>query len=172
MKLKHIIENIITEIGDKSEVPPGSTFTVDEHFGKVEFRFEQEYYTIEVRVPVAILPKITISVDFYTGDKNDNMTNKHAALKVMSYITGCIEEWLIRYKEKFASEYDSIQVVYIKYNPKSEFSKDYKDSDGVNRRDRLYKIYIEKFAKKYESSVTWSTDGGVIAKFNPSIEIT
>ena len=40
-----------------------------------------------------------------------------------------------------------------------------------NKRDRLYRAYLEKFAKRYNSNVTFSTTGGIVAKFEPELEI-
>ena len=61
-------------------------------------------------------------------------------------------------------------MVYIKFNPKSE-EDDVADADGVNKRDKMYRAYIDRFASKNGSSVTYTTSSGIVSKFNPNIII-
>lgn len=176
IKLKPILEQIIYEVGNRSEVPPGAIFNTSQYKGHVKFSFLQDEYTIEIRLIINApkdeenIIKIALGVDFYTGDVNNDMTNKHQALKLMSYIVGSIEEYLIRLQKEEARG-NSLQLLYIKFNPKSEEHEHTKMVDVINRRDRLYRIYIDSFANKYGSTVTFSSMGGIVAKFDPPIII-
>lgn len=175
MKLRKIYESILNEIGDSVQVPPGARFNVGAHGGNCQFKFLEDNYKIEIRIIIQNEGKIAISVDFYTTDDSNrfkngdyNLTNKGQPLKVMSYVVGCIESWLNEWKEDFLKN-DILELNYIKFNPKSE--SDEKFDDNGNKRDRLYRMFIEKFAKKYNSNVTFSTVGGVTAIFRPMLEI-
>lgn len=95
------------------------------------------------------------------------MTNHHQALRVMSYIVGSIDYWLRKYKNKYFKN-EPLKLIYMKFNPKSEEG----EIGADNRRNRLYQSYITKFAKRYNSTVTFSNTGGIIAKFNPELEIS
>lgn len=163
MKLRKIYESILTEIGDSVQVPPGATFNVLSHVSEVKFDFSGNKYTVSIRILMKQDDKIAIVIDF-DADGETEMTNKNQPIKVMGFIVGCISEWFLKYKEKFGET----KLIYIKYNPKSE-----SDETKVigNKRDRLYRMFIEKFAKRYNSDVTFSTAGGIIAQFKPPIEI-
>ena len=161
------IKDILNEIGNTSTLPPATNFAITDHTGQVNFDFLGQTYRIDIRIIVKHENKIALAMDFGTDDAKDSMTNKGQALKVMSYIVGCIEEWCNRYRQKFFKT-ETLNVVYIKYNPKSESDEE----EGIgNKRDRLYRAYIEKFAKRYNSNVTFSTTGGIVAKFEPELEI-
>lgn len=171
MKLRKLYEQILNELGDISEVPSGATFRVHEYEGIVNFAFLGNTYKLSIRLPIKQGNKAALTVDFTTNELSDELTNKGQALKVMSYIVGCIEEWLRRYKKYYLNN-DALELMYIMFNPKSEYSELGKESDdGVNKRDRIYRMYIDKFAKNHGSTVAWSTSGGVIAKFTPNIII-
>lgn len=169
MKLKTILEQIIKEIGEAGKVPPDAKFTIGEHDGTVHFTFMEDKYEIQIRFPIKQDNSVVMTTDFYTEANKENMTNKNQALKVMSYVVGCIEEWLIRYKKKFLKGQE-LQVIYIKYNPKSEEGESSTES-GMNARDRIYRVYLEKFAKRYGSNVSFSTGNGTVAKFDPKLTI-
>lgn len=157
MKLRKIYESILTEIGDSAQVPPGT------EFGNrgIKFNFEGLTFIISINKLIENDNKLAISVDFKTIGGDHEMTNQNQPLKLMGFIVGSIFEWLNKYSL-------NNQLIYIKYNPKSE-----SDETKVigNKRDRLYRMFIEKFAKRYNSDVTFSTAGGIIAQFKPPIEI-
>lgn len=163
MKIRKIYESILTEIGDSAQVPSGADFAVMAHTGEVKFDFTGNEYTVSIRIAVKQEDKIALVIDF-DADGETDMTNKNQPIKVMGFIVGCISEWLSKYKEKFGET----NLVYIKYNPKSE-----SDETKVigNKRDKLYRIFIEKWAKRYNSSTQFSTGGGIFANFKPPIEI-
>ena len=176
MKLRPIYESILNEIGDSAQVPPGVKFNVGEQVGNCQFKFLESNYKIEIRIPIQNENKIALTVDFYTTDESNrfkpgdyDLTNKGQPLKVMSFIVGSIEEWINQYKEKFHQN-DDLEVIYIKYDPKSENAEDFSNTDG-NSRHRLYRIFIEKYAKRNGSSVTFSTTGGIVAQFKPPLTI-
>lgn len=169
MKLRKIYESILTEIGDSVQVPNASYF-ISKHSGEVKFNFLGDEYFISIRLPIlndeSSPIRLAAMIDFDINGGNDHaMTNKHNALKLMSFVVGGLEEWFKRYSKKFGI----IEINYIKYNPKSEDDETF-GADG-NKRDRVYRMFIEKFAKRYNSSVNFSTTGGLIAQFKPPIEI-
>lgn len=159
MKIKYILN----EIGDTSQVPTGATFSVMQIGGNVNFDFLGNRYNVLIRIPVKQEDKLALVVDF-SADNQTELTNKNQPIKVMGFVVGCISEWLLKYKEKFGE----INVIYIKYDPKSETDE---EEGAGNRRDRLYRMFIEKFAKRYNSTVNFSTTGGITAMFKPPIEI-
>ena len=166
MKLKQILN----EIGDSNQIPSGAKFLVLKNSGEVEFSFLGDKYLIHIRIPIQQNNRIALTIDFYTLENNMDLTNKGQALKVMSYVVGCIEEWIKRYNKKF----NQTEIVYIKYDPKSEESEEQdfdkiSKNESANKRDRLYRTFIEKFAKRYNSNVTFTTQGGVVAKFEPNL---
>lgn len=180
MKISKIYRQILNEIGNSSEVPPNAKFTVGQHSGKIGFKFMDDDYSIEIRVPIMkdddpsdILMALT--VDFDTNNGDYKLTNKGNPLKVMGYVVGSIEGWLLKYLKKFGS--GKLQIAYIKFNPKSEDSEigstssGEDDNEGRNKRDRLYRMFIDKFAKKHGVGVTYSTTAGIIAIFNPKLII-
>jgi hypothetical protein len=164
MKLRKIYESVLTEIGDSSHVPAGATFSVMQIGGNVNFDFLGNQYNVLIRILVKQEDKIALVIDF-DADGETDMTNKNQPIKVMGFVVGCISEWLSKYKEKFGET----NLIYIKYNPTAE-----SDETKVigNKRDQLYRMFIEKFAKRYGSAVNFSTAGGIIAQFKPPIEIT
>jgi len=169
MKLIEIYKQLLKEIGESGSVPPDAKFKHTEYSGSVDFKFLGNKYTILIRFPVKQGNVAVMAFDFETKESEHGMTNKHQALKVMSYVVGCIEEWIKQYKQKFMKGED-LQISYIKYNPKSE-EGEVATEDGVNARDRVYRLYIEKFAKKYGSSTTFSSSGGIVASFSPKLTI-
>jgi hypothetical protein len=170
MKLVEIYRDIkkLNEIGDRIQKPPSGIYDVGTYDGKIKFVVDQLEYTIEIKVPTINPPKISLVVDFYTGDENNDMTNAHAALKVLSYIVGGVEEWLKRYKEYVKTE--KLEVVYLRFNPKSE--NDEMELGSNNRRSKLYQAFIKKFASNYGSDVQFTVSGGKInATFIPELKI-
>lgn len=97
------------------------------------------------------------------------MTNRNAALQVMSYVVGGVEMWLSKYKDKYLNG-ENLVIPYIKFNPKSEDTENW-SSDDLNRRDRLYRVYITKFASRYGSTASFSVVSGINAVFNPNLTI-
>jgi hypothetical protein len=169
MKLRKIYESILNEIGDSVQVPSGAKFKMTEYEGKVEFDLFVDQYSVTIRIVIKQSNQVALAIDFIANnDINASMTNKGNAIKVMSNVVGCIDEWLKRYKKHFFNN-DPLLLNYLKFNPKSE--SDEKFDEGGNKRDRLYRMFIEKFAKKYNSNVTFSTVGGVTAIFRPMLEI-
>lgn len=166
MKLIELYNQFLLEIGERAEIPPGAKFNITEYKGSVEFDFMGDKYVIAIRLPIKQGTIATISIDFDVVGGEFQMTNKNQMLKVMSFVVGSIEEWAIQYQKK----YDTTQIAYIKFNPKSEGSET-ANQEGNNARDRIYRIYIEKFAKKYGSDVKFTTMGGITALFNPKLEI-
>lgn len=171
IRLKPILEQMLSEIGDISKAPHSGKYYIGPHSGIIEFQFIGLKYKVDIRLPIKSGNKIAISVDFTTEQEEDNMTNQHQALKVMSYIVGSLQEWLHRYKKKYFRN-DVLELVYIKFNPKSETAEIGKQNDdSTNKRDRLYRMYIKKYAESHNSSVSFHTSGGIIAKFDPYIKI-
>lgn len=169
MKLRKIYEQVLSEIGDSVQVPNASYF-ISKHSGEVKFNFLGDEYFISIRLPILDDERnpirLSAMIDFdINGGNEHEMTNKHNALKLMSFVIGGLEEWFKRYSKKFGT----IEVNYIKYNPKSEDDESF-GTDG-NKRDRVYRMFVEKFAKRYNSNVTFSTVGGVTAIFRPMLEI-
>lgn len=167
MKIKEIFNSILTEIGDTATPAPSARFVVGEYKGSVEFPFLDDQYNIDIRLPIKTDEYMTMAIDFDV-DGNDEyaMTNKNNALKVMSFVVGGVEEWIRRYNKKFGK----LPIVYIKYNPKAENSETSAES-GINARDRIYRMYIEKFANRHGSSTTFYNQGGIVAKFEPRLTI-
>jgi hypothetical protein len=166
------LRNILLEIGDSSAIPPAASFKMDKYEGTVSFNFLGDKYKIFIKfayneIAMDSGKRVAIVVDFFANnDKDAVMTNRGQAIKTMSYVVGCLEEWLKRYKDKFGE----IELVYIKFNPKSESSEE-KGDETVNKRDKLYRAYIDKFARKYGSRVNYTVSGGVVSKFEPNISI-
>lgn len=174
MKLRKIYnqireEQLLKEIGDRFEIPQGATFQIHEYEGKVKFKFLDDDYLVAIRLPIKQGNQAGMTVDFITNNDLDaKMTNKGSALKVMSYVVGSIDEWIKRYKKYYFNN-DPFKLIYIKFNPKSESGEI--SSEFANKRDKLYRIYINQFASKYGSQVEYSSGGGITAKFNPKIII-
>lgn len=162
-----LYQEMLLEIGSRAEIPPNAKFQITEHKGSVQFDFMSTVYNIDIRLPIKQGNVATLAIDFDVVGNDYKMTNQGQMLKVMSYVVGSLEEWIARYQAKF----EPLQIIYIQYHPKSEESETQTD-DGKNARDRVYKIYIEKFAKRHGSETAFSTSGGsTIAKFNPKLEI-
>lgn len=170
MKLKSILENLLTEIGDNVVVPPGAKYSVSMTKGAFTFDFHQLKYVVTVTLPIHQFKsdqeeytKITMMVDFTTTSTAFGLTLQNKALLLMSNVVGGLTEWLNRWKEKFNSN-ELIEIVYIKFNAQKE-----EDEEG-NRRSKMYKLFLQKFAQKHGTSVSFS--GGtneVIAKFDKLI---
>lgn len=161
MKIKYILN----EIGETMTVPSGARFNVTEYKGNVVFNFLELKYKIDIRVLFKQENRITLAIDFETDKTSYDMTNQHQALKAMSYIVGSIDAWLKKYKTKIFKN-ESFNIIYIKFNPKAESSEQGAD----NRRNRLYQAFISKFAKKYNSTATFTESGGIVASFKPPIQ--
>lgn len=170
------MRNIITEIGDSSIVVNNAKFDINENRGKVSFRLLENSYEIDIRsqfkVNIGHPTTMILIVSFSTNETGSDLTNKGQPLKVMSNVVGGIEEWIKRYNKRFGQT----EIVYIKYDPKSE-SDEQQDFDKIsksnsaNKRDRLYRVFIEKFSKRYNSTVSFTTQGGVVAKFEPYLKV-
>lgn len=167
MKLIELYNQLLLEIGERAEIPPGAKFNITEYKGSVEFDFMGDKYVINIRLPIKQGNIAIFAIDFDVVGGQFQMTNKNQMFKVMSYVVGSIEEWVMRYQKKF----EPLQIVYIQYIPKSEEGEK-RTSTGDNARDRIYRMYMEKFAKKYNSSVTFNDTVGIIKSiFNPKLEI-
>lgn len=170
MKLRPLYNQLLTEIGDSIQIPPGVSFSAHSTGGNVKFNYLEDDYEITIKFPIKQGNKLAVEISFGTRRNKQWMTNKNQPLKIMSYIVGCVEEFLKRYAKKY-DKVDNLEIVYIKFNPETEDSTDTSSEGNINRRDRLYKAYINNFAKRYESTVSWSSSGGIIAKFNPPLII-
>lgn len=169
MTLKSLFKTILSEIGDRSAAPKNATYSVHESGGKVHFDFGDDRYIINIELPVKQNNKIAPVISFATDTGEFAMTNRNAALQVMSNIVGGVEVWLSKYKEKYLDG-ENLIVPYLKFNPKSEDTENWSEDD-LNRRDRLYRAYITKFASRYGSTVSFSTTAGINAVFNPNLTI-
>jgi hypothetical protein len=164
------IKNILKEIGETLTVPPSSNFNVSKTSGSVTFNFSGLTYHVDIEVNNVRDNKISISADFGTAESDYGTTNQGQPLTVISFVFGCIDKWLKKYKTKFFKS-ESLNLMYLRYHPKSEpDEREYVN----NKRDKLYRVFIEKWAKRYNSSVNFSTSGGyytnINANFNPPME--
>lgn len=159
MKLKFLLESILAEIGD-SVIVPNANYVVSQTSGNIKFSLKGFHYTVDIRLPIHQLKsqysdinnsKITILVDFSTDEDQYNLTNQNQPLTVMANIVGGLTEWLNKWKDDFNNS-QPVQIVYIKFNAKNE------DESGMgpNKRTALYKAFIQKFARKYNTQVTFS----------------
>ena len=147
------LRKILNEIGNTT-IPPNTKFSTN----NIKFKFENINYQIDFRIGVEDAERFSVFIDFYANG-DTSLTNQNQPLKVMSYIFGCIEEWLRRKKKK---------CIYIGYNPKSE-SDETPNILSVNKRDRVYRMYLSKIADKFGSEVEFLIHGNVIARFNPPL---
>ena len=161
------LRSILNEIGDRFSLPPGTRFQVKETNGTAKFKLGKLEYIVKIKVPLAMSARMVIVVDFETQTGGTDMTNAGNALEVMSSVVGSIEAWLKQYIKKYGPH----KLVYIKYNPKSEEGSEVWSQDNLNRRDKLYRVFISKFAQKYNSSVEFDSSGGITAKFKPELTI-
>lgn len=169
MKLKDIFNQILVEVGDRIQVPPNASFVINyDHGGGIGFEFNNLRYFVFVEIPIRQENNLVLSISFSTDEHGHDMTNQNNPLKLMSMVTGAIEEWCVRYAQKYFKDL-GIVIRYIKYDPKSEDSE--LSSEFKNRRDRLYRTFLDKFARKYNSRISWSVSGGISAVFNPPIKI-
>lgn len=162
MKLKQIIN----EIGDRSQLPAGVRYLVGEYKGSVKFTFLGDDYLLDIKVIIKNSGKIGLFVEFTANKDNESygLTNKNAAIELMSYIVGGLEEWMTKYLKK----YGDYSVALLRYIAKSE-----NDEPEINNnvRDRLYQKFIERFAKKYGSEIVITQQNGTNIKFNPPLTI-
>lgn len=161
MKLKQILN----EIGDSIRLPNGNINVMQETAGTFTFSIDNIWYICYITFPIYdnIKSKIVITVAFNsTNDEDDSykLTNQNVPLKVLSYVVGGLELYIMKWKKKFNKNKD-VHVVYVKFTAKQE-------SDELgNKRARVYKKFIEKFASRYNVSVNFS--GGtneIVAKFD------
>lgn len=59
-----------------------------------------------------------------------------------------------------------IQLNQIKYRPKDRDNEE-SDNTQINGRDKLYRIFINRFATRNNSKASFSGSGEIVAKFNP-----
>ena len=168
LKLKNIINEIITEIGTIPKPPSNARFTVWKHSGIVNFSINNLNYIIDIRVIIQQDNKIAISVDFSTAEHEYELTNAKNPFLIIGYIMASVEEWLIHYSKQYCDQ--NCELIYLKFDPKSENDENL-DADMLNKRGRIYKLYITKFSEKYNSTAQFSNVGGIVAKFNPPINI-
>lgn len=156
MKLK----TILLEIGDSFSKPDDVTFDDNNY---IEFSLNNIRYCIVIGLAIDYQNKLAITISFNVIDDpknfNDyNLTNQNTPLTLMGSIIWC----LVAYLKKF---HLNKELIYIKYDPKLETGKQ------INSRDKLYRILIQKFAKKNGSSVKFLERGGISAVFEPYILI-
>lgn len=161
------LRDILYEIGDRFALPANAKMTVSEGSGTVKFKLGKFDYIVKISVPVAMSGRMAMVVDFETLTTGTDMTNAGNALEVMSSVVGSIEGWVKQYNKKYGQH----GLVYIKYNPKSEGDDETWTPDSLNRRDKLYRVFISKFAQKYKSSVDFDSSGGITAKFKPELSV-
>lgn len=166
LKLKNIINEIITEIGDVSTVPNNAHFSVSNLDGQVTFKINDLNYVIYIRVIVKQEYNFAVAVDFKTEENEYELTNAQNPILIMGYIMASIEKWLKLYSKKYCDSQGKL--IYLKFDPKSENDENL-DTDMLNKRGRIYKLYITKFSEKYNSTAQFSNVGGIVAKFNPPI---
>lgn len=178
MRFLNIFKQALLEIGDTVSTPPGLTM----HMNRLEesickFTYDGDEYSVRISIPVIddmdeSAVKMALGIDFGVGDLDGNsfsLTNKNQPLKIMSYIIGTLSEWLTRYHQKYYPN-GVLNIIYIKYDPKSEEDEEY--GDNGNKRDRVYRMFIEKFAKRLNSSVRFTDHRfGINAIFNPPLQI-
>lgn len=147
--------NLLIEIG-QLEMPQNVIFGSK----LVKFKFKNVKYEIKFRIPIETDDKFVVFIDFLANG-NFDMTKQNEPLKVMGYIFGCIEEWIKRKNKR---------CIYIGYNPKSENYEIFDQLLG-NKRDRIYRMYIQNIAKKYNSEVEFIVGPNVTAKFSPPLYV-
>lgn len=167
IKLKRLLAEIITEIGDVSTVPNNAHFSVSNLDGQVTFKINDLNYVIYIRVIIKQEYNFAVAVDFKTEENEYELTNAKNPLLIMGYIMASIEKWLKLYSKKYCDSQGKL--IYLKFDPKSEDDENL-DANVLNKRGRVYKMYITKFSEKYNSTPQFSTTGGITAKFNPPIE--
>lgn len=161
------LRTILNEIGSRVTPPPRASYMINQSDGKVAFDTDGIGYIVNISIPAAMLGKIMLVVSFETHGGNYDMTNLNKPLQVMSYVVGAIKEFVSKYNKKYGSH----SLVYIQYSPKSEENEKW-SRDNLNRRDKMYRIFIEKFAQEYGSSTSFSVSGGnIVARFDPPIVI-
>lgn len=168
IKLKNILNEIITEIGDVSTVPNNAHFSVSNLDGQVTFKINDLNYVIYIRVIIKQEYNFAVAVDFKTEETEYELTNAQNPILIMGYIMASIEKWLKLYSKKYCDSQGKL--IYLKFDPKSEDSENL-DNSNLNKRGRVYKMYITKFAQRYNTNPQFITSGGIVAKFNPPIEI-
>lgn len=162
MKLKQILR----EIGDRSQLPQGAKYLVGEYKGNVKFNFLGDDYLLDIKVIIKNSGKIGLFVEFSVNKDNESygLTNKNAAIELMSYIVGGLEEWITKYLKK----YGEYSVALLRYIAKSEADE---ETINNNVRDKLYQKFIERFAKKHGSEITVTQQNGTNVRFDPPLTL-
>ena len=178
MNFLDFYKSMLNEIGDTVSTPPGLTMNMNRLGDSIcKFTHDGDDYSVEISILMRddmdeSAVKLALGIDFGVGEIAGNsfsLTNKNQPLKIMSYIIGTLSEWLTKYQQKYYPE-GALSIIYIKYDPKSEEDEEY--GDNGNKRDRIYRMFIEKFAKRMNSTVKFSDHRfGVDAMFKPPLQI-
>lgn len=153
------LRRILNEIGQIVS-PPGMKLSRT----SVMFTYDGEKYVIHFKIVLKMQNRIALKIEYATSSGGFNLTNQNQPLKIFSYIFGGIEEWIKKYQ-------NNKEIVYISYNPKSEDGET-PEKDVINRRDKIYRLYIKKLADQYDTEVNFQIGGNVFARFNPPLTIT
>jgi len=161
MKLRPIIESLLTEIGDRILYPRMTAgwgggkayFTVDEVDYEIKIKLGNDYEDVPGTIRI---PEISFSFNI-VGKAEYDQTNKNVPLKVMSYVIGAVDSLP---KELFdgSNETNELQFNSIVF------------STGDSRKVKLYTAVIGAYAKSKNVRVDVkqvSTDGVFRASFDP-----
>lgn len=160
----------LIEVGDRVKSPPGATYHLNKNGSIFLFRLDDLSYKVNIDV-TDHYESVALNVYFKSFEAEYDLTNKHQALKLMSYIVGGIAECMKKYKEEFTPEKDVLKIDTIYYTPKSE-DDETGSSEVINKRDSLYRAFVKKFANSYNSDVTFDVSRDLVtAYFEPYLEI-
>jgi hypothetical protein len=172
MKLK----TILLEIGDRV-IYPNANYTLNDYYnGSFDFDLKTKKYTVDIEVvdtdyveddPSLEFTQLSLIIDFMANDDGDyEMTNENIPLLVMSNIVGGVEIFLKKYITKF-NENQPLLLKSIKFIGKDETGEEVNDT----KRDRLYKIVLSNFAKRFGTTASFKISHYTEAKFNPYIKL-
>lgn len=165
MKLKQILNEVLNEIGDRINLPTGVDYNIQNDLITSKFKFLNDTYSIKINIKQDNIEnnKLILDIDvlFYIeSDSAFQMTNKNQPLALLSNISGIIIESLKKYKEYHYDSDLEVQIHELTYTPKSEEEDEYADDINslfgpINKRDKLYRVFIEKFAKIMNGDVVF-----------------
>jgi len=139
------LKDILLEIGSRIVKPKGVKVQLkNPEFGAtsvVTFTLDGDKYVIDIK-PLMVMPDDSgnlvigyLKIDFDI-EGEFKMANKGNALEVFSNIMGGVQEFF----DELTKEYPNTTIRGIRWDAKTEF-------EGDERRDKIYRIMIQKWAK-------------------------
>jgi len=180
--LRIIKETLLTEIGDKFELPKNFRILIfNKHGITVEFMVNRHKFFV-IFDPLYIENNIySIGISFGIGNHSFSTLSNinkpyHTVANVVALFDYCMQKY---YDEFFYDTYDSLKIQSFYYQPvfkstEKDLKIDLVNNLPINTRDLLFREFIKKYSSKFGSKVTFVKNdkfSEVVAEFRPYLEI-